>query len=239
MQQNKGIKNEYTEQFNKILREHGGRLTEERRLLLQTICNMKGHFEAENIHETLLKQGHKVSLATIYRNLELIVKAGIIRRAPVAFGDQSKMQFECVCGKQHHDHLICLGCGKKIEFSYPAIEVLQDAVAKEHGFVLTGHNLELHGFCPSCQGKNLEDTASCLTDLRKGDIAKIVKLSGGKVLINKLHSFGLRYGQVIRIVRFAPFRGPILIEDVKNQSKIMLDRTMAEYVSVEEINSGG
>ena len=237
MQQNKSIKNSYTELFSKVLREHGGRLTEERRMLLQTICNMKGHFEAENIHRTLLKQGHKVSLATIYRNIELIVKAGIIRRTPVTFETQSKMQFECVCGQQHHDHLICMDCDKKIEFSYPAIEVLQDAVAKEYGFVLLGHNLELHGFCPSCQEKKLKDSSSRLIDLKKGSIAKIVRLSGGKTLINKLHSFGLREGLVIKIIRFAPFRGPILIEDVKNNSKIMTARKMAEYVMVKEINS--
>jgi Fe2+ transport system protein FeoA len=148
------------------------------------------------------------------------------------------MQFERVWGQQHHDHLICMGCEKKVEFSYPAIEVLQDAVAKEHGFALTGHNLELLGFCPSCQEKSLEDAVSCLIDLKKGTIAKVVRLSGGKALINRLHSFGLHDGQVIRVARFAPFRGPILIEDVKNQSKMMIARRMAEYVMVEEINSG-
>ncbi len=239
MQQGTGSKNHYTELFSEILKKHGGRLTEERRFLLQTICSMNGHFEAEDIHKRLLKQGHKVSLATIHRNLELIVKAGLIRRISVAFGDQSKMQFERTWGQRHHDHLICLGCEKEVEFSYPAIEILQDAVAKEHGFALTGHNLELLGFCPDCQEKSLKETTASLFDLKKGAVAKIVRFSGGKNFVNKLHSFGLHEGQVIRVIRFAPFRGPILIEDVKNQSRMMIGRKMSEYVMVEGVNNCG
>jgi Fur family transcriptional regulator, ferric uptake regulator len=224
----------YTELFIKILKEHGGRLTEERQILLQTVCNMKDHFEAEDIHQALIKKGHKISLATIYRNIMLIAEAGIIRRACLAHEDQSSMKFECVWGKQHHDHLICMGCGKRIEFAYPAIEVLQEAVARDHGFVLSGHYLELLGLCAECQEKNTEPV-SRLVDLKPGSVAKIIRLSGGKSIVRRLHGFGLREGKLVRVVRFAPFGGPLLIEDTESQSRIMTARDMAAHVIVKEL----
>ena len=51
---------------------------------------------------------------------------------------------------EHHDHLVCSRCGKKVEFSYQAIEILQEAVAREHGFTLESHHFELIGICPDC-----------------------------------------------------------------------------------------
>jgi Fur family ferric uptake transcriptional regulator len=57
---------------------------------------------------------------------------------------------------EHHDHLICTKCGKVVEFEYPAIDVLQEAVAGEHGFLLTDHHLELMGVCRECQARDAD-----------------------------------------------------------------------------------
>jgi Fur family transcriptional regulator, ferric uptake regulator len=137
----------------------GGRLTEERVALLHIVCNTKGHFRPEDLLKALDRQSHRVSLTTVYRNLSLLVEAGIIRRTDVQ--DTSRLGgawFERVWGKRHHDHLICSRCGKRVEFSYPAIDVLQDAVAQDHGFTLERHCLELVGVCPECKraGKEVE-----------------------------------------------------------------------------------
>ena len=100
----------------------------------------------------LNRQGHPVSLTTVYRNLSLLVEADIIRRADwQETGRQGGSYYERIWGRQHHDHLACSRCGKQVEFSYPAIDLLQDAVAKEYGFTLERHCLELIGICPECK----------------------------------------------------------------------------------------
>jgi len=138
--------------FKDILKNKGGRLTNERKSLLITICNIKGHFQPEQVAEMLKNEGHKISLPTVYRNLSLLLKAGIIQRAEIRPGKQSGgTYYEHVWGRLHHDHLMCSQCGRRIEFSYPAIDVLQDEVARQYGFKLEQHHLELVGTCPECR----------------------------------------------------------------------------------------
>jgi Fur family ferric uptake transcriptional regulator len=140
--------------FKEVLRVHQGRLTEERKLLLQTICDYRGHFLPEDIAAEARHRGHPVSLTTVYRNLPLLIEAGIVRRATVGEGsDRGGVRYESVWNRAHHDHLTCSRCGRQVEFSYPAIEVLQGAVAQDHGFTLERHHLELIGVCPECQAQ--------------------------------------------------------------------------------------
>ena len=139
-----------------VLRSHRGRLTEERLVLLKTVCSMKDHFHADHLLKLLKDQGYALSLVTIYRNLALLIEAGIIRRAVVQEDTRSGgAWYEHTWGHEHHDHLVCSRCGTKREFVYPAIEVLQEAVAREHGFTLERHHLELVGICPECRGREI------------------------------------------------------------------------------------
>jgi Fur family ferric uptake transcriptional regulator len=113
---------------------------------------MEGHFRPETLVSMLHEKGHKVSLTTVYRNLSLLVQAGIIRRTDVQeIGRLGVTWYEHIWGHQHHDHLVCSSCGRRVEFSYPAIDVLQEAVAREHGFTMERHCLELVGVCPDCR----------------------------------------------------------------------------------------
>ena len=102
-----------------------------------------------------MTQGYTLSLTTVYRNLALLVQAGIIRRASIQEdASTGGVWYEHIWDHEHHDHLVCSHCGMKVEFSYPAIEILQEAVAKEHGFILESHHLELIGMCPDCRNIN-------------------------------------------------------------------------------------
>ncbi|MDJ0763436.1 MAG: Fur family transcriptional regulator [Myxococcota bacterium] len=136
-------------------RKTGGRITKERISIMQSICNINGHFRAEDVQAALVKDGNHISLPTVYRNLPMLIAAGIIRRTSIYEEVENHAStYEHVFGKPHHDHLLCSRCGKRVEFNYPAIEVLQEAVAQEHGFRLTHHHLELVGECADCLGKN-------------------------------------------------------------------------------------
>lgn len=139
--------------FQEVLRLHEGRLTDERRSMLQAVCDKKGHFLPEEIAESASQLGgRRISVTTVYRNLPLLIESGILRRATVGAGaERASARYESIWNRKHHDHLLCSRCGQQVEFTYPAIEVLQEAVARDYGFVLERHHLELVGVCPGCQ----------------------------------------------------------------------------------------
>lgn len=105
------------------------------------------HLSAEDVYRRLLEQGSDVGLATVYRVLSQLETAGLISRNVF---DTGKAVFEINEG-EHHDHLICLQCGRVDEFRNDAIETLQREVAAANGYALADHRLSLYGFCGRCQ----------------------------------------------------------------------------------------
>ena len=101
------------------------------------------HMSAEDVFKMLLAEGADVGLATVYRVLMQFEQAGILSRNHFETG---KAVFELNEGK-HHDHLVCLDCGRVVEFYDPQIEVRQRAIALERGFALQEHTLALYAHC--------------------------------------------------------------------------------------------
>ena len=90
-----------------------------------------------------------VGIATVYRTLNLLEEAEMV--TSISFGSAGK-KYE-LANKPHHDHMICQNCGKIIEFENQTIERQQSLIAKEHGFKLTGHLMQLYGICSDCNHK--------------------------------------------------------------------------------------
>ncbi len=101
------------------------------------------HMTAEDVFRVLLEERSDIGLATVYRVLTQFEQAGILIRSNFESG---KAVFELNQG-QHHDHLVCLSCGRVEEFYDPAIEARQRAVAQERGFELADHSLSLYAEC--------------------------------------------------------------------------------------------
>jgi Fur family ferric uptake transcriptional regulator len=106
------------------------------------------HMTAEDVFKALLTEGADIGLATVYRVLMQFEQAGLLTRSHFESG---KSVFELNEG-QHHDHLVCLTCGRVEEFYDPEIEKRQRAVAQSRGFELHEHALSLYAACvkPSC-----------------------------------------------------------------------------------------
>lgn len=104
------------------------------------------HMSAEDVYRALMNEGVEIGLATVYRVLTQFEQAGLLERSQF---DTGKAVFELNEG-DHHDHLVCTGCGLVEEFFDSEIERRQYVVAKEHGFKLTGHTMALYGLCPEC-----------------------------------------------------------------------------------------
>ena len=139
------------DELQAFIAKGGGRLTRERLLLMQAMCTYGEHFTPDDLHHYLASQGHDMALTTIYRNLPALEGAGLISRT--TFQEEQNRRaatYEVIWGRPHHDHLLCQTCGCKVEFRYDAIEVLQEEVARRHGFRLLAHHMELIGTCEQC-----------------------------------------------------------------------------------------
>jgi Fur family transcriptional regulator, ferric uptake regulator len=106
----------------------------------------KRHMSAEDVYRALLERGEEIGLATVYRVLTQFEQAGLVARHHFE-GGQSV--FELNRGG-HHDHLVCIKCGRVVEFLEPAIEERQQAIARYHGFTIDDHSLVIYGVCPRC-----------------------------------------------------------------------------------------
>lgn len=132
------------EAFVDWLRSRGQRVTRERLALLDEIFACHEHLDADSLLAAMQRRGVKISRATVYRNLQLLVDAGAVRKTRLA-GD--RFVFEHVHRGQSHDHLVCEECGRIVEFVSPAVRAMLGEVARAHGFAASRHALQLFGRC--------------------------------------------------------------------------------------------
>lgn len=135
------------DKFKEFLASKKLKFTPERQAILDRIFANHKHFEADELLFDLRNNDLKISKATIYRTLSLLVKSGLLRE--VIFGERHA-HYEHVYGHEHHDHLVCNACGKIIEFVEHRIEKLQDEVCKRKRFKPESHRLQIQGLCEDC-----------------------------------------------------------------------------------------
>jgi len=133
--------------FKRIVREMGLKVTHQRMAILKSLSEGQAHVSAQEVYEDVVKNHPEVGFATVYRFLRKLTETGHVTEVRMG-GLPARYE---LTPKNHHDHLTCKGCGKIVEFENEQIEKLQERVARENGFCLTGHVLELYGLCPKCQ----------------------------------------------------------------------------------------
>jgi len=135
------------QKFEEYLKSKELKYTSERELILKAIFSFDKHFNVEDLFERLRKQGNEVSRATIYRTIPLLLQSGLITET---FRCQDKISYENIFNKKHHDHLLCVKCGKTIEFFNEEIEKLQSEICKKYNFKPLEHRLGIKGYCEDC-----------------------------------------------------------------------------------------
>jgi Fur family ferric uptake transcriptional regulator len=143
--------------FRKYLERHGLKLTAERQAVFDQLFARHEHVEADEILVRLRARGKKISRATIYRTLELLVDSGIVGRVRIR---EIGYRYERLRAGEHHDHLICNECGRVIEFFEPRIESLQDEVCDRYGFHSISHSHQMRGICRQCRPRALRPEAA-------------------------------------------------------------------------------
>lgn len=141
---------EFTEEFrifNRYIADRGLKSTRQREVILQTFLETDKHIDIEELYQKVKDRNAAIGHATVYRTMKLLIECGLAHERH--FGD-GMARYEQVSRKHHHDHLICMNCGKIVEFENSAIEDLQEEVAREHGFQILDHKLEIYGRCQEC-----------------------------------------------------------------------------------------
>lgn len=141
--------------FEAFLRSKKLKLTSERLAILAAIFQRNSHFDAETLHAELRNEGGDISRATVYRSLDLLVQAGLVRKNSLG---ASHANYEAARGDDHHDHLICLGCNTVLEFFNPDLEELQERICVGYDYRLVHHSLQIFGLCAACKDKADEST---------------------------------------------------------------------------------
>jgi Fur family ferric uptake transcriptional regulator len=143
--------------FQSFLGREGLRFTEQRRDILTRVLEQPAHFDAEGLHRRLVEDGEQVSLATVYRTLALLLEAGLIKEVLRCSG---RTHYETVYGHPHHDHMVCVECGKVIEFYDGRIEELQRKICREHDFRAMDHRMGIRGVCAECRAARADGGGS-------------------------------------------------------------------------------
>lgn len=133
--------------LKRIIRDMGLKVTGQRLAILDALSCGRTHVTAQEVFEVIEKKHPDMGFATVYRFLRKLTEQGFASEVRMG-GLPARYELK---SKTHHDHLTCTNCSKIVEFENQKIELLQEEVAKSHGFLLTDHLLELYGVCEECQ----------------------------------------------------------------------------------------
>lgn len=142
------------EELRQLLKSKGLKMTTQRGVILEVLSEHPNeHLTAEEIYELVRKKQSDIGIATVYRTLQLLSELDLIDTLDL---DDGFVRYE-LAGEEgtghHHHHLICLSCGKVLEFEEDLMDILEAKVQMTTGFVICDHKVKMYGYCSDCKGK--------------------------------------------------------------------------------------
>lgn len=131
----------------RVLNTAGVRVTNQRALILEIIRRGKGHLDADEVYRRARQKYPRLSLSTVYRTLQLFKKLGLVEELHF---DETHHHYEVKPSAEHY-HLVCLGCGKVIEFRYPLSRYIKKNVPEAEDFEIVDTEIRMTGYCPGCR----------------------------------------------------------------------------------------
>jgi len=130
----------------RYLEEHNLKHTKQREAILDVFLRARGHIASDELHQRVREEHPQIGYTTVYRTMKLLCDAGLATERNF---DDGVTRYEIAT--EHHDHLVCLKCGKIVEFECQMIETTQDEIAARYGFRVLRHRHELYGHCRRCR----------------------------------------------------------------------------------------
>lgn len=190
-------------QFLQLAEDANEKLVDEQRLVLDVFCQSDRHFTVTDIKEELKKQGYRVSTALIKDTLEMFRRYGIAQRRQFA---DKEPYYEHRHLAEHHDHMICIKCGRIMEFASDVIERRQQLITQRHSFQPLWHRLEIYGVCEQCAGE--KKAVMLLSQVPAGAKVKFIDVRGGWGVRKRLADMGLIPGVELEVLNDA---GPFVV----------------------------
>ena len=134
--------------FRSFIRRKGLRNTPEREEIIAEIFANNDHFDVDELFLRLRNKGSRVSKASIYRNIPLIMECGLIKEV---WHEDGHMHYEPIFGQGHHCHLRCIKCGKVIELVEEELQAIEERLATKHNLLVVDHRLDVVGYCATCR----------------------------------------------------------------------------------------
>lgn len=134
--------------FEEHLRKQGLSMTRQRVEILRCLLSAERHLSAEEIYDQLKKKDPTLGRATVFRTVKLLQECGLAAEVAASNG---RSKFELKADRPHHDHMICVECGRILEFQSPQMERFQDEAIRRHGFEALWHRHEIFGRCGACR----------------------------------------------------------------------------------------
>ena len=150
--------------FRRYIRDQNLPMTHQREAVARTVFFGEGHLSVDDIEGVLRAENLHVGTATVYRTLDLLLRADLVDEHD--FGEGFK-RYEPRTQHQHHEHIICRECGKVVEFTSDRIERMNVLIAEEYGFRHHHHRLEIYGVCRDCQNLDAAKLATETRDARE------------------------------------------------------------------------
>ena len=140
----------FRDMLSAYMAKKGLRSTKQRDVIVDAFFGQPDHVSIEELLARVRERDPAIGYATVYRTLKLLTESGVADEH--RFGD-GLARYELADEEAHHDHLICVECGKILEFEAPEVERMQEDLAARHGYVMRFHKHEIYGVCPDCQKK--------------------------------------------------------------------------------------
>lgn len=225
--------------LSEYLAERGLAMGDEHRSVCAAVFGVHQHFT----RDWLCSRMSGVPGAHVERILGQLVGAGLVREVPFR---GSRVFYEHTYGHPHHDHLVCVACGKIVEFSRPEIEAGQEAVARENGFEPLRHTLRIEGLCTACRARDETTDLSPVPDPPRvphmplslaspGEPLVVRTIRGGGNLQRRLASMGITVGGTVEVLQ-SHFAGPIIVQ--VRGSRIAVGHGISHRIYVSPVTEG-
>jgi len=200
-------------------------LIDEQREILDLFCDTETHLTIEDAERLLKEKGMEIPRSLIENTFDLFSRYGIASKH--SFHD-GRVYYEHKHLKEHHDHMVCVNCGRTIEFFDPKIERLQIEAAARQKFHPLWHTLEIYGLCDECFGKSKEAIPLAFAPI--GDRVKITSMVGGYGIRKRLTDLGLIPGAVLEVINNS---GPFIV--VVKGSRVAIGLGVARKIIVKPV----